>query len=263
MLLKYNTSLVKVTNNLVKMEDKPPFARLSYFNNYANLTDTPLYGESYNIRINNTGYSSKLIKNSMNINGITYPTLRLNNNYYHTDIICNMDMPILFDSWSSLSIDYWCRLYMSGCWCEPFNPFSLDSRFWADNWGGDRGAGVTVNRYKSYSFNYINSNLRTYEADGWRMYINSSINNNTIFHLAYVFIKKENNIIEQNIYVNGILQTSINKQATEFTRNDFNFYTSYDYSCYIEMAQLAIREGDYSINNKQNFPVPTEPYAQW
>jgi hypothetical protein len=37
----------------------------------------------------------------------------------------------------------------------------------------------------------------------------------------------------------------------------------YSSNCYVEFTQMAIRVGDYSINDGQEFPVPTEPYANW
>lgn len=255
MLLKYNTSLVKVTNNLVKMEDKPAFARLSYFNNYANGIDTPVYGEPYTIQNN-----GNLFKNTMVINGVTYPSLKLLG-YNRSG---NFDIPIPLESWSTLSIDYWCRLYMENSWCSPFTPFSSPN-VWADNWGGGRGCGVTIFGYASSPCRliYENPSLNDIYFDGHKLMCNRNIHTGTIFHIAYVFEKVDSNWIKQYAYINGELQTIIDMPYSYFSNNKIYFNTNYDRYCYVEHAQLAIREGDYSINNKQNFPVPTEPYEQW
>ena len=254
MLLKYGTHLVKF-NNLLKMEDKPAFTRLSYFNNYVNGQDIPIYGDPYTIQYNGT-----LIKNTMVINGVTYPSLKL----WGYNSSGSFDIPITLESWSTLSIDYWCRLYMENSWCSPFTPFSSPN-IWGDNWGGGRGCGATIFGYGSSPCRllYENPSLTDIYFDGHRLMRNNNVHTGTIFHIAYMFEKIDSNWIRQYSYINGELQTIIDMPYSYFSNNKISFNSNFDNSCYVEHAQLAIRVGDYSINNKQNFPVPSEPYSEW
>ena len=257
MLLKYNNSLLKKTDALIKF--KSAFVRLSYFNNYNNLVDVPSIGEPYNISCSNSYY---LTKGSMVINGITYPTLRLGCTGNTTT--GSFDIPITLEKWNIITFDYYCRLYMESSWCEPFTPYTSPC-VWADNWGGGRGCGVTIFGYSSSPCRiiYVNSNLRNIYFDGHRVMCNNSIHSDTIFHVAYMFEKNDDEWIKQYTYINGELQAIIDIPYNYFTGNKIYFDTNYYSRCYVEMAQLAIREGDYTINNKENFPVPTEPYIKW
>ena len=244
-LLKYNNSLLKV---------KPPFVKLSYFNNYSNSVDTPIYGDPYTIE--NNGH---LIKNTMIINGITYPSLKL----YGSGYWCNFDMGLDFNEVESITIDLFSRLNVDGGWASPCSPFNAWPAFWGDNWGGGRGSGVTNEVSSPIVTIYQNPNLRNLYADSWYMRVNNNITANVIFHLAYVYKWINSDMIEQKIYVNGELQTIINIPKTFLTVNKIGMDTNHTSSCYVEFSQVAIRVGDYSINEGQNFPVPTEPYAQW
>lgn len=253
MLLKFGTSLLKTDNNLLYEPDTNGFIRLTYFNNYTYPIDTPLIGEPYNIS------SNRFVKNTMIINDIVYPSIKIQGRGYTG----KLDTNINYADWSILTFEFFCKLYMTQSWCSPFIPFNgLWPGVWADNYGRDRGAGVTVFRDTTYNWIYKANNLREYEVDNWRMFINSDIKDNIPFHIAYVF-KKNNNIVEQKIYINGILQTIINVPITQSSDTRIHCDTNYNSSCYVEATQFAIRKIDPSINNGMNYPVPTEPYAQW
>ena len=257
MLLKYNTSLVKVTNNLVKMEDKPAFARLSYFNNYANGIDTPVYGEPYTIQNN-----GNLFKNTMVINGVTYPSIKL----FGAGYTAKFDIGINFLEIKTISIDFYVRINVQDCWATI--PSLCNTRWyipglWGNFYSSDRGIGSVSTPPSNWPV-YYNSNLRSITFDNQLLLVNDTIKSDTIFHGAYIYTLIDNDTkVEQRIYINGELQTIYSYSKSLITNNNLVFDTNYRTNCYVEFTQLAIREGDDSINNKQNFPVPTEPYEQW
>jgi hypothetical protein len=255
-LVKIN-NLLKYNNNLVQIQPAPAFVKLSYFNNYANSIDTPVYGEPYTISNN-----GNLIKNTMVINGITYPSLKL----YGAGYWCKFDMGVNFEEVDAITIDCYSRLNVDNGWGNPCEPFCTWPAFWGDNWGYDRGSGVTTINNTVYTSIYKNPTLWDLYADNWYMRVNRTITRNVIFHLAYVYKWIDSNIIEQRIYVNGILQTIFRMPKSTLgntIQNKIYMDTNYDYQCYVEFTQMAIRVGDYSINDGQEFPVPTEPYANW
>ena len=84
-LYKYNGVLLKSKESIL-LKEKEVFVKLSYFNNYTNSIDTPVYGEPYTIE--NNGH---LIKNTMVINDITYPSLKLYGSGYSGKIPIGLD----------------------------------------------------------------------------------------------------------------------------------------------------------------------------
>lgn len=94
--------------------------------------------------------------------------------------------------------------------------------------------------------------------NGWYLSGSFILNNNvgSAAHIAYVFDKPNKTLY---CYVNGDIA---------YKRINFNFSVNrkFRYGCgnttlvNIYLAQLCIRNGDFSTNNHMNFPVPSSPY---
>ena len=254
-LVKLN-NLLKYNNNLVKLQTSPAFVKLSYFNNYANSTDTPVYGDPYTITNN-----GNLIKNTMVINGITYPSLKLYGAGYSGRFNSGLD----FLEVKTISIDFYVRINVQGCWTTI--PSYCNTRWsipglWGNFYSSNRGIG-SVSTPTSNRPYYANPKLRSITFDNQLLYVNDTIKSNTIFHAAYVYTFIDDNTVEERTYINGELQVIYHFSKNLITNNNIVFDTNYTSNCYVEFTQMAIRIGDYSINDGLTFPVPTEPYAQW
>lgn len=254
-LYKYNGVLLKSKESIL-LKEKEDFVKLSYFNNYTNSIDTPVYGEPYTIE--NNGH---LIKNTMVINDITYPSLKLYGSGYSGKIPIGLD----FLSVGTISIDFYVRINVQGCWATI--PSLSNTRWyipglWGNFYSSSRGIG-SVSTPTSNRPYYYNPSLRSITFDDQLLYVNNEIKSDTIFHGAYVYKLIDENTVEQRIYINGELQTIYRYSKSLITNNNLCFDSNYSSNCYVEFTQLAIRIGDYSINEGQNFPVPTEPYHNW
>lgn len=221
------------------------FLYLTYYNNFNTSTgvDVPIVGNEVTYP-NDTGVYSI---NTITYGNIVYPALKYSPDAEaakRADIISTSGMTS-----STISIELICALYRSdydtesdiGLYGCIFGLFSAENniKIRIDN---DSQSIITHNGLTLYSGN-------AYQLPDIYSYTELTM------HIAIVCT----NLTQIKIYVDGVLYIEFTRTVIPSHIKLVNYiYRSIAYS---KFTQLAVRNGDFSINDGANYPVPTQPYV--
>lgn len=237
------------------------FKFLSYFNNFNLETkeDTPLIGEKYNlVPHNNKGPSPSI--STTTYNGVEYPML-LEKIANHANEIPNLDV------YSLEALIYLGTNRMEYGWLGNSTAVCYTNNVGVGiiiHTGPDEKSSGPI-RNVVYNTQHIGTFHRWNDSPTNRVVsfsIVGGLNRGT--NKSYHFAKVVDNINKKTrLYVDGVcILTADYYQESEFSTELFGSWNDYN-NGYVGISQLAVREGDCSINNGENYPVPTKPYRQF
>ena len=223
------------------------FRYLTYFNKFVNGVDLPIYGGSKEFTGIKENYD--VSNETINYNGVVYPakSFKLKN----SGNIWIAQQNIRYYGTISVECIFKTNEQSSYIWLygrTPTNDHSFEIAFASDVYDFN----CIALRYKDNNAgSNIITNLTLIEDDIYKTYKIEDSNNNSK-HFAVIYDKDNDNT---RLYYNGNLIATITK--FEYFRT-FNISPRYDDK--LSITQLAVWNGDKSVNSGNNYPLPTSPY---
>ena len=247
--------------------EKSNIVYLTYFNEFNKTTgeDTPLIGTNSSkyaiISTNGPSYSIDKVDNVIKIGDTYVPALKLSDGntgwgtlvygaHIDENILSYLDGIFSVEFYANYSISNWGSFYYADSNGTVITHASVN------RWSSDRGIGFWANipntRIVDSSFSFVG--VTSGENQLLR---NPSLANNTNVFYSFV-IEVEQNTAKVRSYINGNLAAISNCGLPQTLLSQIS--ASYGSTT---ISQLCIRKGDYSINDGDNYPVPTEPYMSF